>query len=150
MGSGGGLVAKWCPILASPWTVACWAPLTMEFSRQEYQSGLPFPSPNFPGPGIEPRSPALQVDSLPSQPLGKSFVYVCVFVCVCVCVYVQLIYNIMLMFTVQQSDSFIYIHTLFFNIFVHYGLSEDIEQSSLCYTVGSCCLFILYLIVCIC
>ena len=42
---GGGLVAKLCPTLASSWTVACWAPLTMEFSRQEYWSGLPFPSP---------------------------------------------------------------------------------------------------------
>ena len=47
MGSGGGLVAKSCPTLASPWTVACWAPLTMEFSRQEYSSGLPFPSPKM-------------------------------------------------------------------------------------------------------
>ena len=42
------------------------APLSMGFSRQEYWSGLPFPSPeNFPNPGIEPASPALQVDSLP-------------------------------------------------------------------------------------
>ena len=44
----------------------------MEFSRQEYWSGLPFPSPgNLPDPGINPRSPALQVDSLPSELLGK-------------------------------------------------------------------------------
>ena len=42
----------------------------MEFSRQEYWSGLPFPSPgDLPDPGIKPRSPALQVDSLPSEPL---------------------------------------------------------------------------------
>ena len=47
MGSGGGLVAKSCPTLGGPWTVACWAPLTMEFSRQEYSSGLPFPSPKM-------------------------------------------------------------------------------------------------------
>ena len=44
----------------------------MEFSRQEYWSGLPFPSPeDLPNPGIEPRSPALQADTLPSEPPGK-------------------------------------------------------------------------------
>ena len=44
----------------------------MGFSRQEYWSGLPFPSPgDLPNPGIEPRSPALQADSLPSEPPGK-------------------------------------------------------------------------------
>ena len=48
------------------------APLSMEFSRQEYWSELPFPSPgDFPDPDIEPGSPALQADSLPSEPLGK-------------------------------------------------------------------------------
>ena len=41
---GGGLVAKSCPTLVTPWTVACQAPLSMGFSRQEYWSGLPFPS----------------------------------------------------------------------------------------------------------
>ena len=46
--------------------------LSMGFSRQEYWSGLPFPSPgDLPDPGIEPRSPALQVDSLPSEPPGR-------------------------------------------------------------------------------
>ena len=45
----------------------------MEFSRQEYWNGLPFPSPgDLPNPGIEPRSPALQADALPSEPPGKS------------------------------------------------------------------------------
>ena len=44
----------------------------MEFSRPEYWSGYPFPSPgNLPNPGIEPRSPALQADSLPAEPQGK-------------------------------------------------------------------------------
>ena len=48
------------------------APLSMEFSREEYWSGLPFPSPgNLHDPGIEPGSPALQADSLPSEPAGK-------------------------------------------------------------------------------
>ena len=62
---GGGLVAKSCLTLATPWTVACQAPLSMGFSRQEYWSGLPFPSPgDLPDPGIEPRSPVLQADSL--------------------------------------------------------------------------------------
>ena len=41
----GGLIAKSCPTLATPWTVDCWAPLFMEFSKQEHWSGLPFPSP---------------------------------------------------------------------------------------------------------
>ena len=43
----GGLVAQSCPTLATPWTVACRAPLSMGFSRQEYFSGLPFPSPGY-------------------------------------------------------------------------------------------------------
>ena len=61
--------------LPPPWTVGRQAPLSMGFPRQEYQSGLPFPPPgDLPHPGIEARSPvspALQVDSLPTKPLGK-------------------------------------------------------------------------------
>ena len=54
------------------WTVAHQAPLSMGFSRQEYWSGLPFPSlGDLPNPGIEPVSPALQGDSLLLEPLGK-------------------------------------------------------------------------------
>ena len=53
-------------LFATSWTVACQAPLPIGFSRQEYWSGLPFPSPgDIPGSGIEPVSPALQADSLP-------------------------------------------------------------------------------------
>ena len=64
----GGLVAKLCPTLVIQWIVACQAPLSMGFSRQEYWSGLPFPSAgDLPNPGIEPRSPALQADSLPTE-----------------------------------------------------------------------------------
>ena len=64
---GGGLVTKLCPTLVTPWTVACQSPLSKGFSRQEYWSGLPFPFPgNVPDPGIEPGSPALQADSLPT------------------------------------------------------------------------------------
>ena len=56
----------------TPWTIASQAPLSMEFSRQEFWSGLPFPPPgDLADPGIEPRSPALQADSLPSEPPGK-------------------------------------------------------------------------------
>ena len=68
------LVAKLCPTLATPWTVACQAPLSMGFSRQEYWSGLPFPSPgDLAHPGTEPTSPTLQAFSvfseLPRKPL---------------------------------------------------------------------------------
>ena len=57
---------------AAPWTVAYQSPQSMEFSRQEYWSGLPFPSPgDLPNPGIETSSPTLQADTLPSEPPGK-------------------------------------------------------------------------------
>ena len=59
-------------LFATPWPVAHQAPLSMGFSRQEYWSGLPFPSPgDLPDPGIEPRSPTLQADTLTSEPPGK-------------------------------------------------------------------------------
>ena len=84
------------PFLVTPWTAAYQAPASMGFSRQEYQSGLLLPSPPkpvytqgkrnmeywsgllFPSPGdllnsgVRPGSPALQADSLPSEPPGKS------------------------------------------------------------------------------
>ena len=57
---------------ASPQTIACQIPLPMEFSRQEYWSGLPLSSPgHIADPRIEPRSPALWADSLLSEPPGK-------------------------------------------------------------------------------
>ena len=59
-------------LFATPWTVAHQASLSMEISRQEYWSGLPFPSPgDLPDPEIEPRSPALQADTLTSEPLDS-------------------------------------------------------------------------------
>ena len=68
---GGGLLAKSCPTLATPWTIAGQVPLSMGFSRQEYWSGLPFPSPgDLPKPGIEPGSPTL-AGSLPTELQGK-------------------------------------------------------------------------------
>ena len=72
-------------LFATPWTVAYQAPWSMGFSRQEYWSGLPFPSPgDLPNPGIEPRSPVLQTDALPSEPLGKHLIVVliCIFLTV--------------------------------------------------------------------
>ena len=60
-------------LFATPWTVAYQAPPPMEFSRQEYWSGLPFPSPgDLPDPGIKPSSPTLQADALPSEPPGNN------------------------------------------------------------------------------
>ena len=58
-------------LFATPWTLARQAPLSMRFSRWEYWSGQPFPSPGvLSNPGVEPGSPALQADSLPSVPPG--------------------------------------------------------------------------------
>ena len=66
-------VAQSCQTICDP--MACnlhQAPPSRGFSRQEYWSGLPFPSPgDLPDPGIEPRSPTLQADTLPSEPPGK-------------------------------------------------------------------------------
>ena len=59
-------------LFATLWTVAHQAPLSIGFSRQEYWSGLPVPSPgDLPDPGTEPRSLSLHADSLPSEPPGK-------------------------------------------------------------------------------
>ena len=59
-------------LFAAPWTAAQQASPSMEFSRQEYWSGLPFPSPrDLPDPGIEPGSSAFQADTLTSEPPGK-------------------------------------------------------------------------------
>ena len=60
-------------LFAILWTLASQAPPSMGLSRQEHQSGLPFPSPGgLPNPGIKPRSPALQADALCTEPPGKS------------------------------------------------------------------------------
>ena len=59
-------------LFATPWTVAHQAPLSMQFSRQEYWSGLPFPSErNLPDPGIEPRPPALAGEFFNTEPQGS-------------------------------------------------------------------------------
>ena len=70
----GSLVAKLCPTLCNPMDyIAHQAPLSMEFSKQEYWSGCPFASPgDLPHPETEPRSSALQADSLPLSHQGKA------------------------------------------------------------------------------
>ena len=69
---GGGLVPKSSPALVTQWAIAHQAPLSMGFPRQEYWSGLPFPSPgDLPDPGIE--HPTSQADSLPTEPPGKPY-----------------------------------------------------------------------------
>ena len=61
---------------ATPWTIAYQVPPSMGLSRQEYWSGLPFPSPGDLGNlGIEPGSPTLQAEALPSEPPGKSILF---------------------------------------------------------------------------
>ena len=63
-------------LFATPWTVAHQVPPSMEFSRQEYWSGLPFPSPgDLPDPGTESGFPALQADALLSEPPRKPHAY---------------------------------------------------------------------------
>ena len=63
-------------LFATPWTAAYQAPTSQRSSRQEYWSGLPFPSPgDLPNPGIEPGSLVLQADALTSEPPGKSIKY---------------------------------------------------------------------------
>ena len=69
-------VTQSCPTLVTPWTVAHRVPLSMGFSRQEYWSGLPFPSPgDLPDPGIEHMSSALQADSLPTEPFELKAIF---------------------------------------------------------------------------
>ena len=65
-------------LFGTPWTVAYQASLSIEFSRQEYWSGLSFPSPgDLPDPGIKPGYPALQTDSLPPEPPGNQlYIYI--------------------------------------------------------------------------
>ena len=76
---------KSCPtLLLPPWALIIQAPLSTGFSRPEYWGAQPFPSPgDLPKPGIEPRSPTLQVDSLPAEPQGKPCIYKYIYVYQC-------------------------------------------------------------------
>ena len=92
-------------LFVTPWAVAYKAPLSMEFSRQEYWSGLPFPSPvDLPNPGFEPGSPALQADTLPSELPGKPprwtiglFLRYCIYFFLFICVNYHFAVNIMIL-----------------------------------------------------
>ena len=82
------------------WTVALQAPMSMDFSRQEYWSGLPFPFPgDLPNPGIESMSPALQVNLLPVSHQGSPFQCICSEHCICIlytyiiCIYIYYRYT---------------------------------------------------------
>ena len=113
----------------NPWTVACQTPLFMEFPRQEYWSGLPFPIPrDLPNTGIEPvslASPALVDRFLSSLPPGKHiynilthtyyayvyiYIYICVCVCVCVCVSVCVCVCINVCFYLYPQYLYPFIH----------------------------------------
>ena len=121
------------PLFVTPWSVAYQVPPSLGFSRQEYWSGLLFPSPgDLPNPGIEPRSPTLQADALPSEPPGK------------------LIYNVVLISAVLQNASVSTQIYILFHILLHYALSQVTEYCSLGYTAGPCCLSIPDVKVCIC
>ena len=88
---GSGLVAKLCPTLVTPWTIAHQAPLSMEFPRQKYWRNLPFPAPRkLSNPRIEPASPSLQADSLLNESPGNP-IYIFVFICICmyICIYIH-------------------------------------------------------------
>ena len=81
-------VAQLCPLFVTPWTVAYQASPSMGFSRQECWCGVPFPSPgDLPDPGIEPWSPALRADALPSEPPGKP--KICIILYIFVLVYLS-------------------------------------------------------------
>ena len=72
VGGSGGLVVKWCLTLVIPRTIVCQAPLPMGFSRQEYWSDLPFPSPeDLPSSGVELVCPALAGGLFTTEPSGK-------------------------------------------------------------------------------
>ena len=112
------------------WTVACQAPLSMAFSRQEYWSGLPCPPPeNLPNPGIEPTSVCLlccQAGSLPLVPPGKPlslslYIYIYIHTYICVCVYNLYLFIIhifkiciksFVLYTIIYTDQ----HSHFYNI----------------------------------
>ena len=88
-------------LFATPWTVAHQAPQSLGFSKTEYWSGLPFPSPgDLPNPGIKPRSPTLQADPLTSEPPWKTYIY---------------IYTHTHTHTYICTHTYIYIHSQFMN-----------------------------------
>ena len=91
-------------LFLTPETVARQAPLSMEFSRQEYWSGLPLPSPgDLPDQGLEPRSPELQADSLQSEPLGKLNIMYIVYYILHVDI-MHIVYHILYVYHIELSN----------------------------------------------
>ena len=81
------IVAQSCPTLCHPMDCSRQAPLSLGFSRQQYWTGFPFPSPgDRPNPGIEPGSPPLQADSLPSEPpvFQAFYLYPAIYMFICI------------------------------------------------------------------
>ena len=130
--------------------LACQAPLSMEFSRQEYWSGLPFPpSGDLPNPGIKPMSPGSQADSLPPSHLGSPLIVVhfCfVFIFYWSIVDLQCCANFCCTAVTHLHTNIHFLLILFFHFMVY---PRRFGYKSLCYTVGPCCLSILNVTVCI-
>ena len=112
----GGLVAKLCPTLVAPWTVAFQAPLSLGFSRQEYWSGLPFSSPgDLPNPGIKSNPVFCIAGRFFTNWATREAIYI--YVCVCVCVYHLYIYNIRSSFNLMLQSY------LFFWLIIKAGIN---------------------------
>ena len=143
-----------CPTLGNP--MDCSLSGSSAHGVLQARSVLPCPPPrDLPNPGIEPRSPALQADSLPSEPYGKpkntgagSLSLLQGFFPIQESNWSLLHFRRILYQLRYQESPCIYI---LFHILFHYGLSQDIEYSfRYNYLVGPCCLPVLYTLVCIC
>ena len=125
---------------ATPWTVALQAPLSMEFPRQEYWSGLLFPpAGTFPDPGIKHASlsaPALAGGFFTTEPRGKPHVCIYVYVYTHICTHVHV---------------YIYVHNIyFFSDSFPLQVTTRITDNPLCYIAGPCSLSIVYIVLCFC
>ena len=137
----------------------------MEFSRHEYLSGLPFPSSgDLPGPGIKPGllhcRQILYHWCCRGSPVSK-YMYVHIYIYI-YNIYIVILYifpfllkyslfTVLYDFLVSSKVIQLYIHIyILFHILFHYDLLQDIEYTSMCYTIELCHLSILYIIVCIC
>ena len=107
-------------IFATLRTIAHQGPLSIGFFRQEHWSGYPFPFPgDLPNPGIQPGIPALQADSISSEPSGNLLSCICVCICICLCLSISSISSI----SVSVSNSSVSF-SLDFNLFKPFSLSK--------------------------